>query len=170
MPRLPADGFWCVESEFRTMNGVLYTRVGYMGGETDRPRYRAVATGETGHAEVVEITYDPDKISYKDLITFFLTKAHDPTQLNKQGVDVGTQYRSEIFYHDDEQKQIAEEIIASLNEGEYDGKIVTKVSPAETFWMGEDYHQQYYEKYEQERGQIHPRVYFKRQAKKLKGK
>ena len=87
--------FWCLESEFRAMDGVLFTAVGYMGGETNDPTYRDITTGRTGHAEVVEITYDPEKISFEELTKFFLNEAHDPTQLNRQGVDVGTQYRSE---------------------------------------------------------------------------
>jgi methionine-S-sulfoxide reductase len=96
--------FWCTESEYRALDGVLFTRVGYMGGDLDSPSYQDITTGKTGHAEVVEVTYDPDKISYEDLLTFFFTKAHDPTQLNRQGVDVGTQYRSAIFYANEEEK------------------------------------------------------------------
>ena len=162
--------FWCLESEFRTLKGVLYTRSGYTGGELDQPKYRDITTGKTGHAEAVEITFDPQKISYEQLVHFFLTKAHDPTQLNRQGVDVGTQYRSEIFYYDEQQKQTAERLIKEIDaQGLYNSPIVTKVSAIEKFWMGEDYHQQYYEKYEKEKGEIHPRVYFKRQAEKFKG-
>ena len=159
--------FWCLESEFRALDGVLYTRSGYAGGAIDNPTYKGVITGSTGHAEAVEISFDPAKISYADLVEYFLTKAHDPTQLNRQGVDVGTQYRSEIFYHDEAQKQIAEDLIAQVNAQKlYASPIVTKLNPAVTFWEAEDYHQQYYEKYEKENGKVHPRVVYKRQRKK----
>ena len=145
--------FWCLESEIRALDGVLYTRVGYIGGQTQNPTYEQISTGNTGHAEAVEITFDPEKISYAELIDFFLTKAHDPTQLNRQGVDIGTQYRSEIFYHDEEQKDAALNAIKTTNDkGIYNKPIVTKVSPASTFWTGETYHQQYYEKYEEKTG------------------
>lgn len=161
--------FWCIESEFRALNGVLYTRVGYTGGTKDNPTYQDITTGKTGHAEAVEITFDPDKITYEKLITFFLTKAHDPTQLNRQGVDVGTQYRSEIFFHNEEQERTAKEIINKVNGQKiYAAPIVTKTSPASTFWLGEGYHQQYYEKYEKENGEVHPRVFFKKKMKMLK--
>lgn len=162
--------FWCVESEFRTLEGILHTRVGYIGGELDNPVYRDITTGETGHAEAVEVTFDPEKITYAELLEFFLVKAHDPTQLNRQGVDVGTQYRSEIFYHNDAQRQAAEEVIAKINaDGIYSKPIVTKVSPTTTFWLGEEYHQQYYEKFEKTNDSIHPRVVFKKRMKALKG-
>lgn len=95
--------FWCVESDFRSLEGVLFTEPGYCGGNTDNPTYDQVITGKTGHAEAVQIWYDPDRISYRDLIVWFLEHAHDPTQLDRQGVDVGTQYRSAIFYHDEKQ-------------------------------------------------------------------
>ncbi len=161
--------FWCLESEFRTLNGVLYTRSGYIGGEMERPTYQDITTGKTGHAEAVEITYDPEQITYKQLIEFFLTKAHDPTQINRQGVDVGTQYRSDIFYHDEEQKKIAKDLIATVNAGKlYSAPIATRISPISTFWEAEGYHQQYYEKYEKDNGEVHPRVYIKKQMKKLK--
>ncbi len=161
--------FWCLESEFRALNGVLYTRVGYTGGIKDNPTYQDITTGKTGHAEAVEITFDPDKITYEKLIEFFLTKAHDPTQLNRQGVDVGTQYRSEIFFHDEAQEKTAEDIINKVNAQKiYTAPIVTKTSPAATFWLGESYHQQYYEKYEKENGEVHPRVFFKKKMKMLK--
>lgn len=161
--------FWCLESEFRALDGVLHTNVGYTGGELQEPGYNDITTGRTGHAEAIEITFDPNKISYEQLVTFFLTKAHDPTTLNRQGVDVGTQYRSEIFYHDDTQKEIAEDLIAKVDAQEtYSNPIVTKVSAAVKFWTGETYHQQYYEKYEKENGEVHPRVSYKKQAKKLK--
>lgn len=161
--------FWCVESEFRAQTGVLYTRVGYMGGDLDTPSYRDITTGQTGHAEVVEVTFDPSKTSFEALVEFFLTKAHDPTQLNKQGVDVGTQYRSSIFYHDEEQHDAALRVISDIdNRTLYPSKIVTTLEKAQTFWEGEEYHQQYYEKYEKDNGQVHPRVFFKKQMKKLK--
>ena len=161
--------FWCLESEFRALDGILHTNVGYTGGDLQEPGYRDITTGQTGHAEAIEITFDPDKVSYEQLITFFLTKAHDPTTLNRQGVDVGTQYRSEIFYHDDAQKEIAENLIAKVDaQKTHNSPIVTKVSTAVKFWTGEEYHQQYYEKYEKENGKAHPRVFYKKQAKKLK--
>ncbi len=162
--------FWCVESEFRSKDGVLFTKVGYTGSDFKNPTYKDITTGATGHAEAVEITFDPKKITYEELLRYFLEKAHDPTQLNGQGVDIGTQYRSEIFYHNDEQKEIAERLIKEIDaKGLYSKKIVTKVSPAEKFWLGEDYHQQYYEKYEESNGKIHPRVFFKKKMKLLKG-
>ncbi len=163
--------FWCLESEFRSLDGVLFTRSGYIGGTLENPTYQNITTGKTGHAEAVEVTYNPDITSYKKLTEYFLTKAHDPTQLNRQGVDVGTQYRSEIFYLDETQKDIAEEIIQDVNKTKlYSKKIVTKISPATTFWEAEGYHQQYYEKWEKTKGEVHPRVYFKKQMKKLKAK
>lgn len=159
--------FWCVESEFRALDGVKFTRVGYMGGDLESPTYRDITTGETGHAEVVEVTYDPSDISYKELVEFFLTRAHDPTQLNRQGVDEGTQYRSVIFYGDEEQKQVADKVIAEVNKsGRYDTPVVTQLVRAGTFWEGEEYHQQYYEKYKAEKGVDHLRVILKK-AKKL---
>ncbi|MFP4097444.1 MAG: peptide-methionine (S)-S-oxide reductase MsrA [Alphaproteobacteria bacterium] len=155
--------FWCVESELRRLGGVLYTRVGYTGGSTASPTYKQITTGKTGHAEAVEATYDPATISYEEIIHFFLTKAHDPTQLNRQGVDVGTQYRSAIYFHDDVQKETAARVIAQVDaENIYANEIVTELVPAQKFWLAEDYHQQYYEKYEEENGTIHPRVLFKR--------
>lgn len=159
--------FWCTESEFRAIDGVLYTRVGYAGGETDNPTYEQITTGKTGHAEATEVTYDPQKISFEELLTFFLTKAHDPTQLNRQGVDVGTQYRSAVFYADEEQKRIAEKVIAKINADKvYKKPIVTTLEPLETFWLGEDYHQQYYEKYEDKTGAPHIRVMLKKAKKR----
>ncbi len=161
--------FWCVESEFRALDGVLFTEVGYMGGDLDDPTYQDITTGKTGHAEVVQVTYDPQQTSFDDLVMFFLTRAHDPTQVNRQGVDVGTQYRSVIFFHDEEQQEISNNIIADLNEsGRFSKRIATQVVPAEMFWMGEDYHQQYYEKYEEERGQPHIRVLLKKGGRLLK--
>jgi len=108
--------FWCLESEFRALNGVVFTSSGYSGGHVENPTYQDITTGKSGHAEVTDIYYDPDIISYRELLDFFLKKAHDPTQLNRQGVDKGTQYRSAIFFHNDEQKRIAEEAIQATNE------------------------------------------------------
>lgn len=159
--------FWCVESEFRALDGVLYTRSGYLGGALENPTYKDITTGKTGHAEAVEITFDPKKTSYARLTEFFLTKAHDPTQLNRQGVDVGTQYRSEIFYHDAAQRDVAQGWIDTLKGKGLD--VVTKLSPAARFWEAEGYHQQYYEKYEKTEGEVHPRVFFKKKMKLLKG-
>lgn len=159
--------FWCLESEYRALEGVLFTRVGYMGGTMDAPSYQDVTTGKTGHAEVIEVTFDPAKMSYEQLIEYFLTKAHDPTTLNRQGVDTGTQYRSAIFYQDEEQKRVAEKTIARIEAKKiYKAPIVTEIVPAGTFWEGEEYHQQYYEKYEAQNGQPHIRVYLKEQRKR----
>ena len=159
--------FWCTESEYRALNGVLFTRVGYMGGDLENPTYQDITTGKTGHAEAVEVTYDPEKITFEQLLEFFLTKAHDPTQLNRQGVDVGTQYRSAIFYEDDAQKELAQSVIDRL-QSKFDDKIVTTLEPRSTFWLGEDYHQQYYEKYEDKTGRPHIRVIQKKARKALR--
>lgn len=162
--------FWCVESDIRKKEGILFTEVGYMGGTTENPTYEQVSTGKTGHAEIVQVTFDPAKISYEDIVTYFLTFAHDPTQKNKQGVDVGTQYRSAIFYHDEEQKAVAEKVIARLTaEKKFKDPIVTEVVAAQTYWRAEDYHQQYYEKYEDKTGQDHIRVFLKEQKRKVMG-
>ncbi len=156
--------FWCTESEFRSLDGVLFTRVGYMGGALDSPTYQDITTGKTGHAEVIEVTFDPKKISYEDIVEFFLTKAHDPTQLNRQGVDKGTQYRSAIFPVDAAQEKIAHKVIKRL-QPDFKGKIVTTIEPMATFWEAEEYHQQYYEKYNAEKGKDHIRVVLKNAAK-----
>ena len=159
--------FWCTESEFRALDGVLHSRAGYMGGETKNPTYRDITTGKTGHAEVIEVTFDPDIISYEQIVEFFFTDAHDPTQLNRQGVDKGTQYRSAIFPADAEQEAIAREVLERLNEEKFKGKIVTTIEPYSTFYEAEEYHQQYYEKYQEENGKDHIRVVIKK-ANKLK--
>ncbi len=150
--------FWCVEHTMLKREGVLYTRVGYTGGTLDHPTYEQVSTGDTGHAEAVEITYDPKIVSYPDLVRYFMTTAHDPTQKNRQGVDVGTQYRSAIFTHSATQAKEAKDVIAALNT---DRKIVTEVTPATTFWQAEDYHQRYYDTYEKVNGRKHIRVLLK---------
>lgn len=154
--------FWCVESEFRTLDGVSFTRVGYSGGALDHPSYHDITTGESGHAEVVEVTYDPSQISYRDLVHYFLKDVHDPTQLNRQGVDQGTQYRSVIFYQNETQEMIAKEVIATANaSGMFNKDIVTEIAPAPEFWMAEDHHQQFYEKYQKQTGRPHIRVLLK---------
>jgi len=135
--------FWGVEESFRTIPGVLETQVGFMGGKTADPSYKEVCTDKTGHAEVIHLIFDPERISYQELLkTFF--NIHNPTQLNRQGPDVGTQYRSVIFYHSEDQKFLAESTIKALEkEGKYSRKIVTTVEPASTFYPAEAYHQKY---------------------------
>lgn len=158
--------FWCLESEFRALNGVVFTISGYSGGELENPTYHDITTGKTGHAEVTDIYYDPEIISYREILDYFLRKAHDPTQLNRQGVDRGTQYRSAIFYHDDEQKKIAKEAIEVVEaEKIWKDPIVTTLEPLAKFWPAEDYHQQYYEKYEETNGRPHIRVLMKQKNK-----
>lgn len=158
--------FWCTESEYRALPGVLFTRVGYIGGHLDNPKYEDTHDSRSGHAEAVEITFDPEKISYRKLVEHFMTKAHDPTQLNRQGPDVGTQYRSAIFYADEEQKKTAQEVIDDLTaKKEYSKPIVTTLEKATTFWEAEDVHQQYYEKYEAKTGRPHINDWLKRQKR-----
>ncbi|WP_158057621.1 peptide-methionine (S)-S-oxide reductase MsrA [Halorussus halophilus] len=139
--------FWCTEAAFKELDGVSEVTSGYAGGHVENPTYEAVCSGDTGHAEVIQVEYDPGKLSYEDLLQVFFT-VHDPTQLNRQGPDVGTQYRSAVFYHDDEQKQTVERFISELEaEGAYDeDEIVTEISPLEEFYEAEEYHQDYYEK------------------------
>ena len=142
-----AGCFWGVEATFRQIPGVKTTAVGYMGGYKKDPTYKEVCTDKTGHAEVVEVTFDPEEVSYEHLLHVFWQN-HDPTQLNRQGPDFGTQYRSAIFYHSPEQKDIAELSKSVLaNSGRYKKPIVTEIAPADTFYRGEDYHQQYLEKH-----------------------
>ena len=141
-----AGCFWGVEDVFIAVPGVLETRVGYTGGSREHPTYHDVCTGMTGHAEAVEVTFDPDLISYDRLLDIFW-QSHDPTQLNRQGPDHGTQYRSAIFYHSAAQKQSAEESLARLDgSGRLRGRIVTEIVPASTFWEAEEYHQKYHQK------------------------
>src|SRR4030095_16880062 len=138
-----AGCFWCVEAVFQELKGVLKVESGFMGGTLPNPSYRDVCTGTTGHAEVARITFDPSVISYSELLEVFWT-THDPTTLNRQGADAGTQYRSAIFYYDDEQKSTAEKSKAEVAPKIWDQKIVTEITPAETFYPAEDYHQNYY--------------------------
>lgn len=136
--------FWCVEAVYNQLMGVESAISGYMGGHVDNPSYEQVCTKTTGHAEVVNVTFDHTVISYQDILNIFFT-VHDPTTLNRQGNDVGPQYRSGIWYHNETQKQIAEETIQRLDhEGLYANPIVTEVTPASTFWVAEDYHQHYF--------------------------
>ncbi|RMF82070.1 MAG: peptide-methionine (S)-S-oxide reductase [Chloroflexi bacterium] len=136
--------FWCLEAIYDDLSGVTDVVSGYMGGDVANPSYQAVCTGTTGHAEVVQVTFDPDVISFKDILNVFFT-IHDPTTLNRQGNDVGPQYRSAIFYHSDEQKRIAEETIAELTDAKlWRDPIVTEVTAAGTFYAAEDYHQNYF--------------------------
>jgi peptide-methionine (S)-S-oxide reductase len=138
--------FWCLEAVFDQLKGVESVESGYMGGTTPNPRYEDVCTGNTGHAEVVRVTFDPAQLSYRDLLAVFFT-IHDPTTLNRQGNDVGTQYRSAIFFHSDEQKHIATEVVKRLDgEKLWNGPIVTEIAPASTFYVADDYHQQYFER------------------------
>ena len=137
--------FWCVEAAFKELDGVVSVTSGYAGGHADDPTYREVCTGNTGHAEVVQVEYDPDNLSYEDILEIFFT-VHDPTQLNRQGPDVGSQYRSIVLYHDDEQRRIAENYVAALDEeGGYDDEVVTEVERLETFYRAEEKHQDYFE-------------------------
>ncbi|MGQ0526508.1 MAG: peptide-methionine (S)-S-oxide reductase MsrA [Alphaproteobacteria bacterium] len=158
--------FWCTESEYRAVPGVLFTRVGYIGGHIDNPKYEDTHNSKSGHAESVEVTYDPEKLTYHDLVEFFMTRAHDPAQLNRQGPDVGTEYRSAIFYHNENEKKIAQAVIDELTaKKEYDKPIVTTLEPATKFWEAEDYHQQFYEKYEKKTGQPHIKDWLGRQKR-----
>jgi peptide-methionine (S)-S-oxide reductase len=136
--------FWCTEAVFLNVEGVEKVASGYSGGKVKNPTYKEVCSGLTGHAEVIQLTYDPSKVSYDQLLEIFWG-THDPTTLNRQGADEGTQYRSVIFYHNDEQKTIAEAYKKKLDEsGAFDKPIVTEISPISTFYIAEDYHQNYY--------------------------
>ncbi len=141
-----AGCFWGVEAAFRQVPGVVDTRVGFEGGTVPNPTYRHVCTNTTGHAEVVQVTFDPSRVSYDQLLEVFWD-IHDPTQLNRQGPDVGTQYRSVIFYHTPEQEKAARASLARLAaSGRYKGPIVTAIEPASQFYEAEEYHQRYFEK------------------------
>jgi peptide-methionine (S)-S-oxide reductase len=136
--------FWCIEAVFQRLTGVTHVESGYMGGHIDNPTYRQVCGGDSGHVEVLRVTFDPDQISLRDLLDVFFA-VHDPTTLNRQGNDTGEQYRSVIFTNDDEQQRVAEETIAELTAAKaFPEPIVTAVEPASKFYKAEDYHQNYY--------------------------
>lgn len=136
--------FWCLEAVYLEVRGVEKVVSGYTGGSVPDPTYQQICTGTTGHAEVVQLTYDPNMISFRKILEVFFT-IHDPTTLNRQGADVGTQYRSAIFYHTPEQREVAEQIIREFGEaGVYDAPVVTEVAPLDEFYPAEDYHQDYF--------------------------
>jgi peptide-methionine (S)-S-oxide reductase len=136
--------FWCLEAVYQELRGVEKVESGYSGGDVPDPTYRQVCSETTGHAEVVQVTFDPDEVSYRDILEVYFT-IHDPTTLNRQGADVGTQYRSVIFYHDEDQKRTAEEVISELEtDGIWNSPIVTEVAPFDEFYVAEDYHQNYF--------------------------
>ena len=138
--------FWGVEDVFKRVKGVVDTEVGYEGGDAKEPTYEMVCGGDSGHAETVRVEYNPREVSYSEILDVFFEN-HDPTQLNRQGPDIGSNYRSVIFYKNDSQKKIAEKKIAEINDsGIYNNKVVTQVVPAQKFWSAEDYHQDYIQK------------------------
>jgi len=144
MATLAGGCFWCLEAVYDQLKGVISVESGYAGGKTVNPTYQQVCDGTTGHAEVVQITYDPSVVSYQDLLNVFFT-IHDPTTLNRQGADVGTQYRSAVYYHTPEQKAIAEQTIRDLNAAQvWNNPIVTEVTPLDRFYIAEAYHQEYF--------------------------
>ncbi|MFC1983503.1 peptide-methionine (S)-S-oxide reductase MsrA [Chloroflexota bacterium] len=139
--------FWCIEAVFREVDGVEHVVSGYTGGTTVNPTYEQVCTGETGHAEAIQVSFNPSKISYREILEIFFS-VHDPTTLNRQGTDVGTQYRSAIFYHNDQQQTVAEELIGELNETNVWKKpIVTQIGPMDTFYPAEEYHREYFSRH-----------------------
>jgi peptide-methionine (S)-S-oxide reductase len=136
--------FWCVEAIYQDLDGVEKVASGYAGGSVENPTYQQVCNGTTGHAEVIQVTFDPAVISFEDILTVFF-RTHDPTTLNRQGADVGTQYRSAVFYHDEEQQHVAEGVLAETDASDlWPSPIVTEVSPFTEFYVAEDYHQNYY--------------------------
>lgn len=139
--------FWCIEAVYKEVEGVIDAIPGYCGGTTAEPSYEQVSTGKTGHAESVQVTFDPSGISYRGILEIFFS-VHDPTTLNRQGADAGTQYRSAIFYHDEQQKKVAEEIIREMTRDKmFRHSIVTQVVPLERFYPAEDYHRDYFQKH-----------------------
>jgi peptide-methionine (S)-S-oxide reductase len=151
MATLGGGCFWCLEAAYSEVRGVIKVESGYAGGQVTNPTYRQVCSGTTGHAEVVQIIFDPAVIAFRDLLNIFFT-IHDPTTLNRQGGDVGTQYRSVIFYHDEAQRQQAQSIIRELEESKiWENPIVTEVEPLDTFYRAEDYHQEYFSRNPEQR-------------------
>jgi len=143
---LAAGCFWGVEEILRQVPGIILTTVGYMGGDLENPTYELVKTGKTGHAEAVQIEFDPKKITYEEILKYFF-RLHDPTQVNRQQNDVGTQYRSAIFYHDEEQRKVAERVKEAVDKsGKWKAKVATQILPAKKFYKAEDYHQDYLQK------------------------
>ena len=141
-----AGCFWGVEARFRDVEGVLDAVSGYMGGQTENPSYKQVCGGNTGHTESVQLTFEDKQVSYRELLDLFFDM-HNPTTLNRQGPDFGSQYRSAVFWHDEDQRAAAEKKISELNEsGKWPDPVVTQVAPADTFWRAEEYHQRYFEK------------------------
>ena len=145
MATLAGGCFWCLEAVYQQLRGVKKVVSGYSGGSLANPSYKLVCTGTTGHAEAVQITYDPQELSYREILEVFFT-IHDPTTLNRQGADVGTQYRSAIFYHNSEQKEIAQQVMNEITTQRiYDHPLVTELKPLDVFYPAEDYHQNYYQ-------------------------
>ncbi len=138
--------FWCIEGAFNSVNGIVSAKSGYMGGHSQEPSYKEVCTGQSGHAEVVQLEFDDKVISYREILEIFFS-LHNPTQLNRQGNDIGSQYRSEIFTHQQSQQDLAAAIIDEMTQAQiFDEPIVTRISSAEKFYCGEDYHQEYFQK------------------------
>ena len=158
--------FWCTEAVYRLLDGVTSVRPGYAGGSADTADYQTVCSGTTGHAEVIEVRYDPSRISYGQILKVFFSVAHDPTQLNRQGADMGTQYRSAVFYADEEERRVAEAYIRQLNEAKvFDAPIATTLEPLEAFFPAEEYHHDYAER---NPGQPYIRMVSDPKVKKLK--
>lgn len=153
--------FWCIEGAYKQVRGIVKAQSGYAGGDVSSPTYEHVCTGSTGHAEVVQLTFEPLSISVREILEIFFA-LHDPTQLNRQGNDVGTQYRSAIFYHDEAQREAAEAIIAEMREEQtWDAPIVTEVQPLDVFWPAEEYHDNYVERNPQNaycQAIVHPKL------------
>jgi peptide-methionine (S)-S-oxide reductase len=153
--------FWCIEAVFQEIDGVEGVIPGYAGGASLNPTYEQVSTGKSGHAEAVQVTFDPARISYREILEIFFS-VHDPTTLNRQGADVGTQYRSAIFYHSDKQKTISEEVIKELNETHlWERPMITQVTPISKFYPAEDYHRDYFKKHPEQaycQAMISPKV------------
>ena len=165
--------FWCIEAVFQEIDGVVSVIPGYAGGTFLNPTYEQVSTGKTGHAEVVQVIFDTYRISYRDILDIFFS-VHDPTTLNRQGADVGTQYRSAIFYHNDQQKAIAEETIKKISDADiWDKPVVTQIAPISEFYSAEEYHRNYFKKHPEQaycQAVVSPKVakFRKQWAKRLK--